>query len=103
MCGPCEGYLFPGIFMHQLLPDRRRFGFGRISFIALAKDIEKAGKNDDDDGSKNDSNCVLLSKIISRSHGLARPIVAAMINRLAVSARQVTHVSSPRGAIVPPS
>lgn len=46
MCGPCEGYLFPGIFMHQLLPDRRRFGFGRISFIALAKDIEKAGMQD---------------------------------------------------------
>jgi hypothetical protein len=20
MCGPCEGYLFPGVFMHQLLP-----------------------------------------------------------------------------------
>src|SRR5580704_10249689 len=62
MCGPYEGYLFPGIFMHQLLPDRRRFGFGRISFIALAEDIEIAGKkDDDDDGSKYDSHCVLLS------------------------------------------
>src|ERR1700741_254647 len=29
MCGPCEGDLFPGIFMHQLLPDRTRFCFGR--------------------------------------------------------------------------
>src|SRR5580704_10878637 len=63
MCGPCEGYLFPGIFMHQLLPNRRRFGFGRTSFIALAEDIEIAGKKDDDagDGSKNVSHCVLLS------------------------------------------
>jgi hypothetical protein len=90
MRGICEGYLFPGIFTHQLLPDRRRFGFGRISFIALAKDIEKASKKDDDDGWKNDSNCVLLSgthKIISRSHGLARPIVAAMINRNARDSR----------------
>jgi hypothetical protein len=73
MCGPYEGYLFRGIFMHQLLPDRRRFGFGRISFIALAEEIEMVGeKNDDDDGSKNDSHSVLLSgthKIISRSHG----------------------------------
>jgi hypothetical protein len=29
MRGLCEGYLFPGIDMHQLLPNRTRFGFGR--------------------------------------------------------------------------
>jgi hypothetical protein len=42
--------------MHKLLPDRRRFGLGRISFIALAEDIEIAGKKDGDSGggSKND-------------------------------------------------
>src|SRR3984893_13775489 len=39
MRGPCEGYLFPGIFMHQLLPDRTSAAAGTVTSIVIVQTI----------------------------------------------------------------